>query len=129
MIIKRSLDIEDVVREALEQHFTIYCRPLPKNFELPSLLVTAVGGSSEEKQIDAFEVVLDSRATTDKEAMDLLLDATATLEVIAHSQTTPLRWVVQTSIGGWGVDPVRPELSMCSARMTIYAHREDKEIN
>lgn len=126
MKIERSIDIEDEVRKALTSYFKIYCRPLPKNFELPSLLITVVGGSGQK--IDAYDVVLDARAKTEAVALNLLLDATAALKTIAHSQTTQLRHVEVNTISSWGVDPVRPDISLCSSRLRIYTHKVEKEI-
>lgn len=127
MEIERSIDIEDEVRKALTPYFDIYCRPLPKDFVTPSLLVTLTGGNDSNK-VDNFNVTLDSRAETEADALDLLLDATATLKVIAKNQVSKLRYVVVNSHGSWGSDPVRPNLAMASAQLTIYTHKETKNI-
>ena len=63
MNIKRSIDIEDEIREALLPYLAAYCRPLPKEYTLPNILVSQVGGADAD-QIDTFELVLDSRAKT-----------------------------------------------------------------
>lgn len=128
MQIERSIDIEDEVRKALDPYFTIYCRPLPENFEIPSLLVTLTGGA-DDNSIDNFNVTIDSRAETEAEALDLLLDATATLKQVAKAQNSQLRFVSVNSCGSWGVDPVRPELAMASALLTVYTHKVTKTIN
>lgn len=128
MEIERSIDIEDEVRIALSPYFTIYCRPLPENFELPSLLVTQTGGY-DENRIDNFNITIDSRAETEAEALDLLLDATATLKEIARAQTTRLRFISINSCGSWGIDPVRSEIAMTSAQLTVYTHKITKTIN
>lgn len=128
MQIERSIDIEDEVRKALDPYFTIYNRPLPENFAIPSLLVTLTGGA-DDNSIDNFNVTLDSRAETEAEALDLLLDATATLKQIAKAQKSQLRFVSVNSCGSWGVDPVRPELAMASALLTVYTHKVTKTIN
>lgn len=128
MQIERSIDIEDEVRQALAPYFTIYCRPLPENFEIPSLLVTLTGGA-DDNSIDNFNVTIDSRAKNEAEALDLLLDATATLKQVAKAQTSQLRFVSVNSCGSWGVDPVRPELAMASALLTVYTHKVTKTIN
>ena len=128
MQIERSIDIEDEVRQALAPYFTIYCRPLPENFEIPSLLVTLTGGA-DDNSIDNFNVTLDARAEQEAEALDLLLDATATLKQVAKAQTSQLRFVSVNSCGSWGVDPVRPELAMASALLTVYTHKVTKTIN
>lgn len=126
--IERSIDIEDEVRIALSPYFSIYCRPLPENFELPSLLVTQTGGY-DENRIDNFNITIDSRAETEAEALDLLLDATATLKEVARMQFTKIRFVSVNSCGSWGKDPVRPNLSMASAQLTVYTHKVTKNIN
>lgn len=128
MQIERSIDIEDEVRQALAPYFTIYCRPLPENFTIPSLLVTLTGGA-DENSIDNFNVTIDSRAENEAEALDLLLDATATLKEVAKAQTSQLRFVSVNSCGSWGRDPVRPELAMASALLTVYTHKVTKTIN
>ena len=128
MIIQRNIDIEDEVRNALSEYITAYCRPLPEDFTVPSILVQQVGGT-DENAIDTFEVVLDSRAETDAEALELLRNAVGILKVIAERQTTALRYVAVNSSGSWGVDPVRPELAMCSARLSVIAHEEITEVN
>lgn len=128
MIIERSIDIEDEVRIALKDYFNIYCRPLPENFELPSLLVTQTGGT-DENRIDGFYVSIDSRANTESEALNLLLDATATLKEVAKIQNTKIRYVQVNSCGSWGKDPVRPELAMATAQLTVYTHKVTKNIS
>lgn len=128
MEILRSIDIENVVRMALTDYFQIYCRPLPKNFTVPSLEVSRVGGT-EKNTIDTFDVVLDSRAKSDSEADELLRSAIGTLKKIAKEQTTELRFVEINTAGSWGTDPVRPDLAMCSARLRIVAHQEKITIN
>lgn len=124
MNIKRSIDIEDEVREALLPYLVTYCRPLPKEYALPCILVSQVGGS-EADLIDTFEVVLDSRAEDEATALRTLRNAVALLRAVAAEQTTALRHIVINSSGSWGRDPVRPELAMCSARLRITAHLED----
>lgn len=125
--IKRSIDVEDAVRVALADHLTVYCRPLPADFTLPSILVTQVGGGDAD-QIDAFEVVLDSRAVTEAEAMEYLRNATGVLKAKAGGSDTPIRHVNVTSSGAWAYDPARPDLAMCSARMVVIAHLEETTI-
>ena len=47
MEITVPIDIEEEIRKALaEQGVTIYCKPLPKDFALPCILVTCVGMTS-----------------------------------------------------------------------------------
>lgn len=119
----RSIDIEDVIRTALSGHFTIYCRPLPAKFTVPSLEISSVGGT-DENEVDTFDVVLDARAQEDAEANELLRDAIGALKAIAKKQTTAIRHVTVNASGSWGSDPVRPDLAMYSARLRITAHQE-----
>lgn len=120
MIIERSIDIEDAVRQALADYLTVYCRPLPKNYQLPCILVSKVGGSDLDK-IDTFEVVLDARAATEYEADLTLRNAIGILKAV---EGTAIRYVTVNSSGSWGSDPARPDLAMCSARLRIVAHVE-----
>ena len=127
MIINRSIDVEDEVRQALSGHIKAYCRPLPKDFTVPSILVQQVGGT-DANTIDSFEVVLDARAETDAEANETLRNAIGILKAVTASQTTALRHVSVNSSGSWGNDPVRPDLAMCSARIRVIAHEERTEV-
>ena len=121
------IDIEDTVRQALSPYIKTYCRPLPKNFTVPSILVTKVGGG-EADTIDDFEIVLDARAKHEAEADETLRNAIGILQKVARLQTTDLRHVDINTSGSWGVDPVRPELAMCSARLSVTAHTENVEV-
>lgn len=127
MIIHKSVDIEDEIRNALEGYLTAYCRPLPADYSLPHILITQVGGS-ELNRIDTFEVVLDSRAESEAAAIDYLHTATAILDTVAKEQTTALRHITVNSSGSWGQDPVRPDLAMCSARIEVVAHKNNTEV-
>ena len=127
MIINRSIDVEDEVRQALSGYVTAYCRPLPKDFTVPSILVQQVGGT-DANTIDSFEVVLDARAETDAEANETLRNAIGILKAVVANQTTALRHVSVNSSGSWGNDPVRPDLAMCSARIRVIAHEERTEV-
>ena len=126
MNIERSIDIEDVVRLALKDHITAYCRPLPANFTIPSVLITQVGGSDTNK-IDTFEVSIDARADNEAAALETLRNAVGVLRHAAGSGA--ICHVSVNSSGSWGSDPVRPELSMCSARLRVTAHLENATIN
>ena len=123
MDIERSIDIEDAVREALVPHMLAYCRPLPATYSLPNILISQVGGRDADS-IDTFEVVLDARAKNEAEALTYLRNAIGVLKVKAQGQTTLIRHVTVNSSGSWGNDPVRPDLAMCSARLSIVAHLE-----
>lgn len=127
MKINKSIDIEDEVRTALAPYLTAYCRPLPAEYDLPNILITQVGGT-DAQTIDTFEVVLDARAKLEAEAFDCLRTAIAILKTTAKEQTTALRYVTVNSSGSWGIDPVRPDLAMCSARLAIVAHQMSMEV-
>ena len=128
MDILRSIDIENIVRLALTDYFTIYCRPLPPNFTVPSLEVQRVGGT-DANTIDTFDIVLDSRANEPADADEQLRNAIGVLKQVAKDQTTAIRFIEVNSSGSWGSDPVRPDLAMCSARLRIVAHQEKTTIN
>lgn len=127
MIVLMSIDIEEETRAALSEYLTAYCRPLPDDYALPHILITKVGGTVADT-VDSFEVVLDSRAKTEAEAVAYLNKATALLCMIAANQTTAIRNVVVNSSGSWGADPVRPDLAMCSARLVLTAHQVYMEV-
>ena len=127
MKILKSIDVENEVREALSDYLNAYCRPLPAEYDLPHILITQVGGM-DSQTIDTFGVALDSRANTEAEALDYLNTAIGILKQVAKEQTTALRYVVVNSSGSWGADPVRPDLSMCSARLAITAHQKITEV-
>ena len=127
MIINKSIDIEEEIRAALSPHQTAYCRPLPADYSLPNILVTQVGGTDTDR-IDTFDVVLDSRAETEAEALSYLNTAKAILIQTAKEQTTALRYVTVNTSGSWGADPVRPDLAMCSARISVTAHQQKVEV-
>ena len=127
MRINKSIDIEEEIRSALSEYQTVYCRPLPAEYDLPNILVTQVGGV-ESQTIDTFEVVLDSRAKLEADAIDYLNLAVALLKQIAKEQTCALRHVTVNTSGSWGADPVRPDLAMCSARLSVKAHQQSMEV-
>lgn len=127
MIINKSIDIEEEIRTALAPYLTAYCRPLPAEYELPNILITKVGGT-DSQTIDTFAVVLDSRAHTEAAALDYLNTAIGILKQVAKEQTTALRHVTINTSGSWGNDPVRPDLSMCSARIDVVAHQITEEV-
>lgn len=123
-----SNDIEYEVQKALADYFTIYCRPLPKDYTLPNLLVTQVGGN-DTNTIDFYEVVIDSRAETEGEANEYLRKAIGTLKEIVKNQSTVMRSMRVNTSANWGNDPVRPDLALCSARIEIWAHLDKETIN
>lgn len=123
MNILRPADIENEIRLALADYFTVYVRPLPAAFSVPSLLITAAGGNTE-KTIDTFTVNIDARAETDEDACDLLRTALGVLEERGQQQAGALRNVSINSLARWGSDPARPDLKLCSATVLVIAHRE-----
>lgn len=127
MNILRPIDIEDEARQALSEYFTAYVRPLPANYTLPCLLITATGGTSNN-EVDTFTLTLDSRAETDAEAYELLTTALGTLEQQAKNQVGALRHLTINSLARWGSDPVRPDLKLCTATVLVTCHREAYEI-
>ena len=128
MKIERSIDVEDEIRVALSAYIKTNVRPLPAKFEVPSILVTAVGGDTENT-VDYFDVTLDSRASEDATALENLRNAVGIVVKIALSQQTRLRFAEIINLGSWGRDPVRPELAMCTARLRVLAHIETVEVN
>lgn len=127
MRIKRSIDIEDEIRQALNPYLSPYVRPLPAEYDLPNILITQVGGTTSQT-IDTFAVVLDARANTEAAALDTLNKAVGILKQVAKEQTTALRHVTVNTSGSWGRDPVRPDLAMCSARIEVVAHQTTMEV-
>jgi len=128
MNILKPVDIEEEVRLALKDTLTTYCRPLPKTYDLPCILITATGGSSVDT-IDTFTVTLDARAETDAAAYDYLATALGVLEQQAREQTGALRGASINSLARWGNDPVRPDLKLCTATVLITAHRQPVTIS
>lgn len=127
MRIKKSIDIEDEIRNALKSYLTAYVRPLPAEYDLPHILITQVGGTTSQT-IDTFAVVLDSRAYTEAAAIENLNKAVGILKQVAKEQTSALRHVTVNTSGSWGNDPVRPDLAMCSARIDVVAHQTTMEV-
>lgn len=127
MIIDKSIDVEKEVRIALDDYLTVYCRPLPAKYGLPNILITQVSGTTSQR-IDIFEVVLDSRAKLEAEAVDYLNTAIGILEQVVKQQITALRYMEVNSSGSWGADPVRPDLAMYSARIVLTAHKQKVEV-
>lgn len=125
--IQTSVDIEYEIQKILASYMTVYCRPLPASFSMPCILVTKVGGSDRDT-IDNAEIVLDSRAERESQAVVLLNKAIGVLRKVSKESTTPVRHIQVTSSGSWGVDPVRPDIAMCSARLSVTAHLETTTI-
>ena len=123
--IRRSVDIEDEIRKALKNHMSAYCRPLPANYSLPCVLITQIGGSDIEGRVDMFNITIDARAKEAAEANETLRNAIGILRKVTEEQTTPLRHIVVNSSGNWGNDPVRPDLAMYSAQLSVVVHQEN----
>ena len=127
MNILRPVDIEEQARLALKDYFTTYVRPLPANYTLPCLLITATGGTSNN-EVDTFTLTLDARAETDAEAYELITTALGALEQQGKNQFGALRNVILNSLARWGSDPMRPDLKLCTATVLVTCHREAYEI-
>ena len=123
--IRRSVDIEDEIRTVLKTYMTAYCRPLPANFTTPCILITQVGGTDADGFIDTTDVVLDARAKNSADANETLRNAIGLLRAAAGNPNNAIRHVEVNSSGSWGVDPVRPDLAMYSARIRVVAHLEE----
>lgn len=124
--VNRSKDIEDVVRGVLSDYMTAYCAPLPADLVVPCVSVKHTGGSTIQTitgkgVVDAFTVVLDARAESEAEASETIRNAVAILEAVGGGD---ISHTALNSLYAWGVDPVRPDLAMCSATLMITAHRE-----
>ena len=123
MNILRPYDIENEIRLALKDHFEVYCRPLPKTYTLPNVLITATGGSTGNT-IDTFTVRIDVRGETDASAFETMRNVLGVLDARTASQFGALRNITINSLASWGNDPVRPDLKLCTATVLVTAHRE-----
>jgi hypothetical protein len=131
MVIKKSIDIEDAVREELSVYLTAYCRPLPADYPLPNILVSAIGGTSESdwhgtNQSDTFTVNLTSRGKNEAEALDCLRTAIGILQAAQGGVLARVRINSQYS---WGEDGRRPDLASCGATLLITARPETITLN
>lgn len=123
---KRPIDIEDAVWNVLDkENITVYCRPLPKNYALPNILVTATGGSQETDwfgadTLDTFTVKLDCRGESEASALEYLRSAIGVLQCSPGGLSS----VRVNSLYSWGEDSTRPDLAMCSATLLIQARPE-----
>lgn len=127
MKIDISVDVEDEIRKGLSGYITTYCRPLPAEVSLPSVEVRRIGGM-DTNTIDTFWVMLYARAEHEAEADLTLRKALGILVEVAKRQTTAIRNVTVNSSGSWQGDPVRPDLAMCSATITVVAHKSNMEV-
>ena len=124
--INRSIDVEDAIRTALDPYMTAYCPPLPESFTVPCILVQATGGDTDatasgKGKVDSFGVTIDSRANEESDALEALRTAVA---IITETKDAGYAHAEVNSLYSWGVDPVRPDLAMCSAALVVTAHRE-----
>lgn len=123
MNILKSVDIEEEIRLALASYVTTYVRPLPEKFTTPSILVELMGGTTQNT-IDSFLVRLSSRATDNATALELLTVALGILDNRTKEQIGELRFSTEQNLMSWGNDPVRPDLCLCSATVTVLAHKQ-----
>lgn len=127
MNIRIPIDVEDEIRVTLSDYITTYCRPLPKDFTLPCILVTKSGGEDSDT-IDRIRVSLDARAKTEAEADRTLRTAIGILKACAALHTTRIKHITVNSSGSWGVDPVRPDLCLCTATLEVVVHQTTTEV-
>lgn len=123
---RRSIDIEYLVQQTLNPYIKAYCRPLPKTYVLPNILVARSGGTelqdwSGRGHIDRFTVELYCRAEDEGTAQETLSTAVAILK-----ESDNFRNVVNnTDLGRWGNDPVRPDLALFSVTLIISVGLEE----
>lgn len=115
---RRSVDIEDEVRQVLGVYYTSYCDPLPKNYSLPFVRVTTAGGS-EANQIDTFTVVIEGYADNDAEACEITRNAVGILREWKYWYTRENTKATRFQ------DPLRPDLCRYRTTLLITAHQED----
>lgn len=118
-----SVDIEEEIRSALAEYVMAYVRPLPENFITPSVLIELMGGTSENT-IDTFLVRISSRAKDNADALELLRTVLGILQNRTNEQIGELRFSTEQNLMSWGNDPVRPDLCLCSATVTVLAHKK-----
>lgn len=114
---RRSIDIEDAVREVLARYVTAYCDPLPKSYSVPFIRVTNTGGS-EANRLDTFAVEIEGYAETDAEACEITRNAVGILRdwpyFYARENSKPSRFQ----------DPLRPDLCRYRTSLLITSHQE-----
>lgn len=123
-----SVDIEEEIRSALAEYVAAYVRPLPENFTTPSVLIELMGGTSENT-IDTFLVRISSRAKDNADALELLRAVLGILQNRTNEQIGELRFSTEQNLMSWGNDPVRPDLCLCSATVTVLAHKKSVNID
>lgn len=125
--IQKPIDVEEEARVALSPYVAAYVRPLPENYTLPCVEITATGGGTKDT-IDTPVLTLSARARTDAEALDTLQTALGVLEAQASAQVGNLRHITINSLAQWGNDPVRKDLKLCTATVLVTCHRAPKTI-
>lgn len=123
MNILTSIDIEDAIREALSDKFAIYCRPLPADFKMPCILITAVGGR-ETDTISTFLVSVDARAKTDAECYEYIRKVVGAIIASANADGVKYNHASVNSLAKWGNDPARPDIKLCTATLEVIAHKQ-----
>lgn len=126
IVIKRSVDIEDVVRSALSAHMTAYCDPLPATYSVPFVRVTGAGGSSEDT-IDSFMVALEGYAENEAEACEITRNAVGVLKYAAATDPV-IRYVTENTHAQLFDDPLRPDLARYRTTVIVVAHIEEATI-
>jgi len=124
--IKRSVDIEDVVRAALAEYMTAYCNPLPAQYSLPLVRVSGAGGSTKDT-IDSFVVALDGYADNEAEACEITRNAVGVLKYAAATDPV-IRYVEENTKAQLFNDPLRPDLSRYRTTVIVVAHIEEATI-
>ena len=115
---RRSIDIEDAVRQVLAEYYTAYCDPLPATYSLPFIRVTSAGGS-DANTIDTFMVEIEAYAETDAEACEVCRNAVGIIRewkyAYTDENTKPSRFQ----------DPLRPDLCRYRTSLLVTTHQED----
>ena len=119
---RRSIDIEDEVRQVLAAYYTAYCDPLPKSYTVPFIRVTSAGGS-ERNQIDTFMVVIEGYADTDAEACEITRNAVGIVKDHKYWHTRENTKATRFQ------DPLRPDLCRYRTTLLITAHQETFSIS
>lgn len=122
----KPIDIEYEIQKVLTPYVKTYCRPLPKEYVLPNILVTRVGGTelqdwSGTGHIDHFTIILYCRAKDDGTAQETLSTAVAILKDSSEFRNVQNN----TDLGNWGTDPVRPDLSLFSVTLIVSANLKE----
>lgn len=118
-----SIDIEDAIREALSDKFTIYCRPLPADLKLPCSSIAVVGGR-ETDTVSNFLVSVDARAKTDAECYEYIRKVVGAIIASANTDGVKYNHASVNSLAKWGNDPARPDIKLCTATLEVIAHKQ-----